>query len=71
MRLIDNWKKVIKKAGSFRWTVISNLLATAGSVLPLFFDWMHPGVFLVLIIFTTIVASVMRVSKQKAFHDDE
>lgn len=69
--LIDDWKKVIKKAGSFRWAVISGLLAGAGVVLPFFYDSMNPKVFLLLVMVTSIGGAVLRVSKQKAFHDDE
>ncbi len=69
--LIDDWKKVVNKAGSFRWAVISGLLAGAGVVLPFFYDSMNPKAFLAAVMVTTVASAVLRVTKQKAFDDDE
>lgn len=70
MKLIDDWKKILKKAWSVRLLVIAGLLSGVEIILPLLVDSFPRGLFAVLSFGFTAAAFVARIVAQKGFEDD-
>ena len=64
MRLIEDWKHVLKHAWSIRFIVLAALLSGIELVLPMFNDAMPRGVFAVLTMVVTVAAAVARLVPQ-------
>ena len=67
MKLIDDWKKILKKAWSIRLLVIAGLLSGVEIILPLLVDSFPKGVFAALSFVFTAAAFVARIVAQKGF----
>ena len=64
MRLIDDWKKVLRYGWSIRLIVLASLLSGLEIVLPMFGDAMPRGLFAVLTLVVTVAAAVARLIPQ-------
>lgn len=69
MKLITNWRHIIRKAWSIRLLVLAALLSGAEIALPLFADSVPRGPFAVLSFLSTAAAFVARLVAQKEFYD--
>jgi len=70
MKLIDEWRKIIRKAWSFRLALIAAALGGVEMALPLFSDAVPRHVFLSLSILTTVGAALARIVAQPKMQDD-
>lgn len=70
MRLVNDWKRIAKRAWSFRLTVLAAGLAGAEMALPYVSDLFPPHLFLALSMAVTVGAAVSRVVAQPKMHDD-
>ena len=64
MRLIEDWKRVLRYAWSIRFIVIAALLSGIELVLPMFNDALPRGLFAVLTLVVTVAAAVARLIPQ-------
>ena len=64
MRLIEDWRHVLKHAWSIRFVVLAALLSGVEIVLPMFNDALPRGVFAVLTLLVTVAAAVARLVPQ-------
>jgi hypothetical protein len=70
MKLVSNWKRIMRKAWSIRLMLAAGLLSGVEAVLPLFVDSLPRGVFAGLSITIITGAMVARVTAQKGVDDD-
>jgi hypothetical protein len=70
MRLLPEWKTIVKRAWSFRFTALGALLAGIELALPLFSDVFHRGVFLGLSIVVSVVGAILRLVSQPEMHQE-
>ncbi len=71
MKLISEWRLVLRKAWSVRLMAGAVLMSGAEVVVPLFSDLMPRGVFASLSFFTVTGALIMRHVAQKGMNGDE
>ena len=71
MRLIEDWKHVLKHAWSIRFIVLAALLSGVEVVLPMFDDTMPRGLFAVLTLIITVAAAVARLVTQQKMRGDK
>ena len=64
MTLLNDWKKILKKAWSVRLVLISGMLSGAELILPMYVDALPRGVFATLSILTAGAAAVARLVAQ-------
>jgi len=64
MTLLNDWKKILKKAWSVRLVLLSGLLSGVEIILPLYVDTIPRGIFATLSILTAVGATVARVVAQ-------
>lgn len=69
MKLIDNWREVLRKAWSVRLMLLAALLSGAEIVLPLFHEALPRGLFVVLSFLTVAGAFVARLVAQKGLSE--
>lgn len=67
MKLIEDWKRIVRKAWSFRLMVLAAILSGAEVVLPLFMDSLPRGLFAVLSFVAVGGGLVARIVAQKGF----
>lgn len=65
MRLMPDWKNILKKAWSVRLMLVSGVLSGLEVILPLFIDSMPKGIFAILALTVSIAAMFARVVSQK------
>jgi hypothetical protein len=70
MNLVQDWKRITRKAWSFRLTVLAAGLAGAEMALPYLSDLFPPRLFLALSMAVTIGAAIARIVAQPEMHDD-
>lgn len=73
MKLVADWRHVLRKAWSVRLILLAGLLTGIEVALPLLGD-AYPiptGLFAIASFFVTVAAFVMRLVSQKAFRDGE
>lgn len=70
MLLINDWRRIIRKAWSFRLLVLAGVLSGAEVILPYFGDTIPRWVFTGLSFVVTCGALVARVVAQPKMHDD-
>jgi hypothetical protein len=70
MKLIPDYKRVLKQAWSIRWAMCSGLFGGVEAFLPLFSDALPRGLFALLAVLTSIGAIISRLALQKEMHDD-
>lgn len=71
MKLIEDWKKTLKKAWSVRLLIVAGLLSGVEIILPMYSDVIPRGVFAAASGFVTMAALVARVTVQKKLGDDQ
>ena len=64
MRLIEDWKHVLKHAWSIRLVLLAALLSGLEVILPMFSDVIPRNVFALLSLFVTVAAAVARLVPQ-------
>jgi hypothetical protein len=70
MTLISDWKRIVRKAWSFRLLVLAGVFTTAEVALPLFVEEMPRALFAVLSGLSITGAMVARVVAQKEFGNE-
>jgi len=70
MELLPDWKKIARRAWSFRLTIIAALLSGAEVVLPLFIDVLPRNLFASLSFVAVAGAAVARVVAQPRMHGE-
>lgn len=70
MKLVPEWKRVVKKAWSIRLGVIAAIFSGVEVILPLFADSFPRHIFAVLSFFAVVGAVVARVVLQKELSGD-
>lgn len=70
MRLLPDWKKILKKAWSIRLIALAGLLSGCELVLPMYSDVIPRGVFAALTVIVAPIAMVARVVAQKKKMDN-
>jgi hypothetical protein len=68
MELLPEWKRIARRAWSFRLTIIAALLSGAEVVLPLFIDVLPRNLFASLSFVAVVGAAVARVVAQPRMH---
>ena len=68
MELLPDWKKIARRAWSFRLTIIAAPLSGAEVVLPLFIDVLPRNLFASLSFVAVVGAAVARVVSQPRMH---
>ena len=71
MRLIGDWRHVLKHAWSIRFIVLAALLSGVEIVLPMFDDTMPRGLFAVLTLVVTVAAAVARLVPQQKMRGEK
>lgn len=71
MRLHQHWRKIVKKAWSFRLLAVAGLLSTCEIILPMFSDALPRGVFAVLTFLVITGAMLARLLVQKDMLDED
>ena len=69
MRLIEDWRHVLKHAWSIRFIVLAALLSGVEIVLPMFGDVLPRRFFAVLMFSVTVAASIARLTAQPKMKD--
>lgn len=64
MNLVQDWKRLVKKAWSIRLAVLSGMLSGAEAILPMFVDEMPRGVFAGLSVLAAVGSMIARVVAQ-------
>jgi hypothetical protein len=70
MKLLDDWKHILKKAWSVRLILAAGLLSGVELILPYFSDAIPRGVFAGLSIVVSMAAMYARVAVQKGMSND-
>lgn len=70
MKLLNDWKHVLRKAWSIRLTILAGLLSAAEVILPLFVDTLPRGIFSILTLIAVAGAFIARLTAQKEFSND-
>lgn len=71
MKLIADWKRVVRKAWSIRLLLLAGVLSAAEVALPFFGDTLPRGWFAALSALSVGAAFVARLVAQKSMSDDE
>ena len=66
--LLENWRQVLRRAWSIRFSVLAAAFTAAEGVVPLFGDILPRGVFVLLAFATSIGATVARIVAQPEMH---
>jgi hypothetical protein len=70
MRLLPDYKRVLKQAWSIRWALCSGLFGGVEAFLPLFSDAIPRGLFAMAAVLTSLATVLSRLVVQKEMHDD-
>ncbi|MFZ3151711.1 MAG: hypothetical protein WA116_08525 [Anaerolineaceae bacterium] len=70
MKLLPEWKKIARRAWSFRLSIIAALLSGAEVVLPLFIDVLPRNLFASLSFVAVVGAAIARVVAQPRMHEE-
>lgn len=71
MRLIDDWKKVLRYGWSIRLIVLAGLLSGLEIVLPMFGDVLPRRLFAALMFSVTVAAFIARLTAQPKMKDSK
>ncbi len=66
--LLDDWRKVARRAWSIRLSIVAAIFTTAEVVVPLFGDVLPRGVFVLLAFGASIGAAIARLVAQPEMH---
>lgn len=70
MELLPDWKKIARRAWSFRLTIIAAILSGAEVVLPLFIDVLPRNLFASISFVAVVGAALARVISQPRMHEE-
>lgn len=70
MKLMHEWRRIVRKAWSFRLALLAAALGGVEMALPLFSDAVPRHVFLSLSILTTVGAALARIVAQPRMRND-
>ena len=68
LSLLDDWRRVARRAGSIRLSVVAAIFTAAEVVVPLFGDVLPRGVFVLLAFSASIGAAIARLVAQPEMH---
>lgn len=68
MKLLQDWKNILRRAWSIRLSIIAALFSGAEVILPLFVDSIPRNLFAVLSFLTVVGAGIARVVAQPEIH---
>ena len=71
MRLIEDWRHVLKHAWSIRFIVLAALLSGVEIVLPMFGDTMPRGLFAALTLVVSVAAAIARLVTQQKMRGEK
>lgn len=71
MQLIANWRRIVRRAWSFRLIAVAGVLSGCEVVLPYFVADMPMRVFAVLSFAVTVLALAARLVAQRSMQDDQ
>ena len=71
MRLIDDWRLIVRRAWSFRLAALAAVFSGMEVVLPLYVDRFPRGIFALVSFAVVIVALVSRVVYQQSMERDK
>ena len=71
MRLIEDWRHVLKHAWSIRFIVLAALLSGVEIVLPMFSDVVSRGVFAALTLVVSVAAAIARLVTQQKMRGEK
>lgn len=71
MKLLTDWKQIIRKAWSIRLMILAGALSAVEAILPFFSDLLPRGLFAGLSGLTIMAAFVTRLLAQKDLHDGD
>lgn len=66
--LLDDWRKIVRRAWSIRLSIVAAIFTAAEVVVPLFGDVLPRGVFVLLAFSASIGAAIARVVAQPEMH---
>ena len=66
--LLDDWRRVLRRAWSIRLSIVAAIFTAAEVVVPLFWDVLPRGVFVLLAFSASIGATVARIVAQPEMH---
>ena len=66
--LLDDWRKIVRRAWSIRLSIVAAILTAAEVVVPLFGDVLPRGVFVLLAFSASIGAAIARLVAQPEMH---
>lgn len=66
--LVDDWRKVARRAWSFRFSLLAAVFTAAEVVVPLFGDMLPRGLFVLLAFSASIGAAIARLVAQPEMH---
>lgn len=66
--LLDDWRRVARRAWSFRFSLVAAVFTVAEVVVPLFGDVLPRGVFVLLAFSASIGAAIARLVAQPEMH---
>jgi len=67
VRLVENWREILRKAWSIRFIILAGVLSGVEVVLPFFSDSIPRGPFAVMSFAAVAAAFVARITAQKDF----
>lgn len=65
IRLLNDWRKIVRRAWSIRFSLLAAILSAAEMVVPLFGDALPRGLFVLLAFVASIGATISRLMVQK------
>lgn len=70
MKLITDWKRVLRRAWSVKFSLLATALTGVAAALPVFMDRVPPTCFLLLCTLVPLAAAVARLVDQPRMRDD-
>lgn len=70
MKLITDWKRVLRRAWSVKFSLLATALTGVAAALPVFMDRVPPTWFLLLCTLVPLAAAVARLVDQPRMRDD-
>ena len=70
MKLVDDWRRVLRHAWSARLMIIAAIMSGVEIIIPYFSDALPRGIFAALSFFSVAGAFLARIYAQKNFHGD-
>lgn len=70
MRLLTDWRRILRKAWSIRLMLLAGLLTGCEAILPLYADVLPRGLFALLTMLVIVAAMAARLVAQRDIGDD-